>query len=57
MKKTSRNIVFLASICLCMVSCTMYEDTEAEIVQPPQITDSVSMEPWIPGTVGTDVGH
>ena len=57
MKKKIKWFVLLTVVSLSAVSCTMYEDTDVEIVPLPQIADSVSLEPWTTGYHTTDVGH
>lgn len=57
MKKKIKRFVLLAVVGLSAASCTMYEDTDVEIVPPPQVTDTVSLEPWTTGCHTTDVGH
>lgn len=46
-------------ITLILSGCTLSEKADTEIYQPPQTTDSLTVQPWIPDNHDpmTPIGH
>ena len=51
-----KKLLLAAALLVAMSGCTLSEQTETEVICPPQADNGIDIEPWQPSDDCTDIG-
>lgn len=51
-----KKLLLAAALLVTMTGCTLSEQTETEVIYPPQADNDIDIEPWYPSDDHTDIG-
>lgn len=54
--KHMKKLLLAAALLVAMSGCTLSEQTETEVICPPQADNGIDIEPWHPSDDCTDIG-